>query len=77
MLPDEEKGQTKRCAVIARPTAVAMVEAEVAAGVEYPHDLTALSQAPTLCWADGNKGTATIALQQLLLDQHDCDAFAG
>ncbi len=77
VVPDEEKGQTKRCAVITRATAEAMVAAEQAAGVEFPHDLTALSQAPTLRWAAGRQGTATIALQQLLPDQHSCDAFAG
>jgi hypothetical protein len=77
VVPDEEKGQTKRCAVITRATAEAMVAAEQAAGVEFPHDLTALSQSPTLRWAAGRQGTATIALQQLLPDQHACDAFAG
>jgi hypothetical protein len=77
VVPDEERGQTKRCAVITRATAEAMVAAELAAGVEYPHDLQALSQQPTLRWAAGKHGTASIALQQLLPDQHDCVAFAG
>jgi hypothetical protein len=75
--PDEEKGQTKRCAVITRAMAEAMVAAEHAAGVDFPHSLTALTQSPTLRWAAGRQGTATIALQQLLPDQHSCDAFAG
>jgi len=77
VVPDEDKGQTKRCAVITRATTEAMVAAEHAAGVEFPHSLTALSQSPTLRWAAGRQGTATIALQQLLPDQHSCDAFAG
>jgi hypothetical protein len=77
VVPDEEKGQTKRCAVISRATAEAMVAAEQAAGVEYPHSLTALSQSPTLRWVAGKQGTATITLQQLLPDQHSCGAFAG